>query len=149
MVIDNIELKDIKVELVKVKAELERVESELAEVKKRFGLDKQEAFLDEYANITLKEYAEMLFGRDCTPELTPNELLLAQKRGFVVVYGDSDDRVEFEGAVREAGHTNPLIREGPAGVLALSKEGKLLDEEYSDFDEGYARCMVFELSALT
>ena len=94
------------------------------------------------------------------------------------------------------GSTNPLAKDSPAGVLVLSEDGKLLDEdsnlyaeyvkenrnvirvfycnkdrlhwafesdiphetfltydggyneEYADFDDGFARCMVFELSAL-
>ena len=177
-------------------SELERVKAELAELKQRFGLDKQEAFLAAHANISLKEFADMLNGRDCQPNLTPDELLLAQQRGFVVVYGDSDDRVEFEGAIRAEGHTNPLVKDSPAGVLALSGNGELLDEdsalyaehvkenyniikvfycckdglnwafesdiphetfltydggyneEYADIDDGFARCMVFELAAL-
>lgn len=177
--------------------ELKRVKAELAEIKQRFGLDKQEAFLKAHANITLKGFADMLNGRDCQPNLTPDELLLAQQRGFVVVYGDSDDRVEFEGAIRAEGHTNPLAKDCPAGVLVLSEDGKLLDEdsdlyaeyvrdnrnvinvfycskdrlnwafesdiahetfvtydggydeEFADFfDDGFARCMVFEMSAL-
>jgi hypothetical protein len=179
-----------------VKAELVRVKAELSELKQRFGIDKQETFLKSHANITLKEFAAMLHGRDCQPNLSPNELLLAKQRGFVVVYGDSDDRVEFEGAITAEGYTNPLIRDGPAGILALSDDGKLLDEdsnlyteyynanrnvitvfycnkdrlnwvfetniphetfltydggyneEYSDFDDGFARCIVFEVSAL-
>jgi len=177
-------------------SELERVKAELAELKQHFGLDKQEAFLEAHANISLKEFAAMLNGRDCKPNLSPDELLLAQKRGFVVVYGDSDDRVEFDGAIRAEGHTNPMIMDNPAGVLVLTEDGELLDEEselyaeyirenrnvikvfycikdglnwafesdiphetfltydggyneeYADFDDGFARCMVFELPAL-
>jgi hypothetical protein len=176
--------------------ELERVKAELAEVKQHFGLDKQEAFVEAHANISLKEFAAMLHGRDCRPNLTTDELLLTQQKGFVVVYGDSDDRVEFEGAISAEGHTNPMVKGDPAGVLALSEDGELLDEdselyseyvrenrnvikifycnrdglnwafesdiphetfltydggydeEYADLDDGFARCMVFELSAL-
>jgi hypothetical protein len=176
--------------------ELKRVKAELAAIKQRFGLDKQEEFLKTHANITLKEFAAMLHGRDCQPNLTPDERLLAEQKGFVVVYGDSDDRVEFEGAISAEEYTNPLVKDRPAGVLALSEDGKLLDEdsdlyseyirenrnvinvfycskdrlnwvfeseiphetfltydggyneEYADFDDGFARCMVFEASAL-
>ena len=177
-------------------SELERVKAELAEIKRRFGLDKQEEFLKTHANITLKEFCAMLSGRDCQPNLTPDERLLTEQRGFVVVYGDSDDRVEFEGAVTAEGHTNPLAKDGPAGVLVLSEDGKLIDEdsdlyaeyvkknrnvvnvfycckeglnwvfesniphetfltydggydeELDDIDNGFARCMVFEISEL-
>ena len=179
-----------------VEDELRRTKAELAAIKKRFGIDKQEEFLKAHANITLKEFAAMLHGRDCQPNLTPDELLLAKQRGFVVVYGDSDDRVEFEGAIREEGDANPLVKDSPAAVLVLSEDGKLLDdesdlyadyikenrnvinvfycskdginwvfeteiphetfltydggydEEYSDLDDGFARCIVFEMSAL-
>ena len=179
-----------------VNAELVQVKAELAALKHRFGIDKQEEFLKTNANITIKEFAEMLHGRDCQPNLTPDELLLAKQKGFVVVYGDSDDRVEFEGAIRAEGHTNPLVKDAPAGVLVLSEDGNLLDadsdlyteyiranrniitvfycsrdglnwvfessiphetfltydggydEEYADFDDGFARCMVFKMSAL-
>jgi len=188
---------NILTELASTIDELECVRAELIEIKQRFGLDKQEAFLKAKANISLKEFATMLHGRDCQPNLTPEELLLAKKRGFVVVYGDSDDRVEFEGAIREEGHTNPLTKDSPAGVLVLSEHGKLLlddsemyaeyikenrnvitvyyccrdnlnwvfetdiphetfltydggyDERYADIDDGFARCMVFELCSLS
>jgi hypothetical protein len=176
--------------------ELKLVKAELVAIKKRFGLDKQDEFLKTHANIALKEFAAMLHGRDCQPNMTPDELLLAEQRGFVVVYGDSDDRVEFEGAIRAEGYTNPLVKDGPAGVLVLSDDGMLLekdtdlyteyfnknrniisvfycskdglnwafesdiphetfltydggyDEEYADFDGGFARCIVFEISSL-
>ena len=176
--------------------ELMRVKAELAAIKQRFGLDKQEEFLKTHAHTTLKGFAAMIHGRDCQPNLTPDELLLAEQKGFVVVYGDSDDRVEFEGAIRAEGYTNPLLKDCPAGVLVLSEDGELLDEdsdlyteylrenrnvinvfyctkdglnwvfesdiphetfltydggyneEYADFDDGFARCLVFEVSAL-
>jgi len=108
---------------------------------------------------------------------------------------DSDDRVEFEGALTAEGYINPLVK-NPSGVLVLSSEGKLLDEdsdlyteyikdnrnvitvfycskdglnlvfetdiphetfltydggydeEFADIDDGFARCMVFEISSL-
>jgi len=79
----------------RINDELERVKAELTEIKQRFGIDKQEAFLDTHINITLKDFAAMLHGRDCQPNLTSDERLLAEQRGFVVVYGDSDDRVNL------------------------------------------------------
>jgi len=122
-------LRSILAELESTVEELHRVRAELLEIKQRFGIDKQEAFLEANANITLKEFAAMLHGRDCQQNLTPDELLLAKNRGFVVVYGDSDDRVEFIGAIRAEGHTNPLTQDSPAGVLVLSDKGVLLDED--------------------
>jgi len=118
-----------------VNEELRRVKAELAEIKQRFGLDKQEAFLEAHSDITLKDFAAMLQGRDRQPNLSTNERLLAELRGFAVVYGDSDDRVEIEGALRLEGYTNPLNKACPAGILALSKDGELLDEESSLYAE--------------
>jgi len=176
--------------------ELQRVRAELLEIKRRYGLDKQEAFFAASANITLKEFAAMLHGRDRRPNMTTEELLLAKNRGFVVVYGDSDDLVEFEGAIRAEGDTDPLVKNAPAGVLVLSEKGELLqedsdlyaeylkenrnvitvfycckdglnwvfetdiphetfltydggyDEESGNFGDGFARCIVFEVSVL-
>jgi len=119
----------IMAELNSTLDELRSVRAELLEIKRRFGIDKQEAFLEANANITLKEFAAMLHGRDRQPNLTPEELLLAKLKGFVVVYGDSDDLVEFEGAIREEGETNPLAKDSPAGVLVLSENGALLQED--------------------
>jgi hypothetical protein len=65
-------------ELAKVKAELTKSKAELATIKRRFGVDKEEEFLEIHANISLKDYAKMLHGRDCEPNLSPNELLLAK-----------------------------------------------------------------------
>jgi len=109
--------------------------TELAELKKRFGIDKQEEFLKVNANITLKEFAQMLHGRACDFSLTPDELELAKQKGFVVVYGESDDRVEFVGAISAEGHTNPLAKNSPAGILALSGAGELLDEDSITYKE--------------
>ena len=186
---DSVTVENLSNELIRVKAEL-------AELKKRFGIDRQEAFLKAHTGITIKEFAAMLHGRDRQPNMTPDEVLLARECGFVVVYGDSDDRVEFEGAIRAEGHTNPLAKDCPAGVLILSENGKLLDDEstvyadylrinrnvirvfycsrdrlnwvfetdiphetfqtydggydedFANFDGGFARCIVFEFSAL-
>jgi hypothetical protein len=191
-----IEKKEVTVAPDSDKDELKLVKAELAAIKKRYGLDKQEEFLKTHANITLKEFAAMFHGRDCQLNMTPDELLLAEQKGFVVVYGDSDDRVEFEGAIRVEACTDPLVKNGPAGVLVLSEDGKLLDkdgdlyadyfkknrnaisvfycskdglnwafesdiphetfltyeggydEEYADFDGGFALCIVFEVSSL-
>ena len=47
--------------------ELKHVQAELLEIRQRFGIDKQGAFLEANAKITLKEFAAMLQGRDCQP----------------------------------------------------------------------------------
>ena len=65
-----------------VEDELKRVKSELAAIKQRFGLDKQEEFLKTHSNITLKEFAAMLHGRDCQPAL--NDLPYLQHRVYEI-----------------------------------------------------------------
>lgn len=51
--------------------------------------------------MTLKEFAEMLDNREYGNEITKEEEQLAKELGFVVVFGYSDDNIEFRGAVDE------------------------------------------------
>lgn len=47
--------------------------------------------------MTAKELAEMLSGRKYGMEITSEEARAAKDAGLVVVYGYSDDNVEFAG----------------------------------------------------
>ncbi len=49
--------------------------------------------------MTLKEFAEMLDGREYGHEITEEEEALAKELGFVVVFGYSDDNAELRGAI--------------------------------------------------
>ena len=49
--------------------------------------------------MTAKELAEMLSGRKYGMEITSEEARAAKDAGLVVVYGYSDDNVEFAGAI--------------------------------------------------
>lgn len=49
--------------------------------------------------MTAKEFAAGLSGRDYGNEITPFEEKRAKELGLVVVYGYSDDNVEFRGAI--------------------------------------------------
>ena len=49
--------------------------------------------------MTLKEFAQMLDGREYLHEITEEEEALAKELGFVVVFGYSDDNAELRGAV--------------------------------------------------
>lgn len=49
--------------------------------------------------MTLKEFAEMLDGREYGHEITKEEEALAKELGFVVVFGYSDDNAELRGAI--------------------------------------------------
>lgn len=48
---------------------------------------------------SVKEFAEMLNGREIGKEITQGEVKLAKENNLVVVYGASDDLMEFEGAI--------------------------------------------------
>lgn len=49
--------------------------------------------------MTAKEFAEMLSGREVGMEITVDEERQAEDAGLVVVYGYSDDNMEFSGAI--------------------------------------------------
>lgn len=50
----------------------------------------------------LKEYAKMLNCREYDyPQFTKDEIRIAKENGFVIVYGASDDLMEFEGVIRD------------------------------------------------
>ena len=49
--------------------------------------------------MTLKEFAQMLDGREYLHEITKEEEALAKELGFVVVFGYSDDNAELRGAI--------------------------------------------------
>ena len=49
--------------------------------------------------MTLKEFAQMLDGREYRCEITQEEEKLAKELGFVVVFGYSDDNAELRGAI--------------------------------------------------
>lgn len=51
--------------------------------------------------MTSKELAAMLNGRQYGEETTPEIVKLAKDNGLVIVYGYSDDNIEFEGAISD------------------------------------------------
>ena len=54
--------------------------------------------------MTIKEFATQLNNRENTyPLFTNEEIETAKENGWVIVYGYSDDLMEFEGALREEG----------------------------------------------
>ena len=51
-----------------------------------------------------QEYAKLINGKEYGyPQFTKEEIETAKKNGFVIVYGASDDLMEFEGAIRDEG----------------------------------------------
>lgn len=54
--------------------------------------------------LMLKEFAKKLDGREYRyPQFTKEEVQMAKDNGFVIVYGASDDLMEFEGAICDEG----------------------------------------------
>ena len=52
----------------------------------------------------LKEFAKQIDGKEYGyPQFTKEEIHTAKKNGFVIVYGASDDLMEFEGAISDEG----------------------------------------------
>lgn len=51
--------------------------------------------------ITKEELAKRLDGREYMEEITDSEVKIAEDNGLVVVFGASDDLVEFRGAIRD------------------------------------------------
>lgn len=51
--------------------------------------------------MTRKELAEKLNGRDYRNEMTKEEESQAKKNGLIVIFGASDDLMEFRGAIRD------------------------------------------------
>lgn len=52
----------------------------------------------------IKEFAKSISGKEYGyPQFTKEENETAKENGFVIVYGASDDLMEFEGAIRDEG----------------------------------------------
>ena len=52
----------------------------------------------------IKEFAKSISGKEYGyPQLTKEEIETAKENGFVIVYGCSDDLMEFEGAIQDEG----------------------------------------------
>ena len=91
--------------------------------------------------MTAKELAEMLSGRETGNETTPREGLSARDAGLVVVYGYSDDNVEFRGAIDEE------VGAYEGTTIYLTKDGLL--EEPACNDAENCTCPYFEAAKKT
>lgn len=78
--------------------------------------------------LTIKDLAQRLNGRQYGEELSSREVCEARDRGFVVVYGYSDDNVEFNGAI-----TDEVGAWGGAEIY-FNEKG-ILPEPHCDCDE--------------
>lgn len=76
--------------------------------------------------ITKEQLAERLNGREYTKEITKNEQKEAAESGLVVVFGASDDLIEFRGAIDD--------EQGACGggAFSINNAGELFDEDHED-----------------
>ncbi len=86
--------------------------------------------------MTAKELAEMLSGRKYGMEITSEEARAAKDAGLVVVYGYSDDNVEFSGAIDEE------VGAYEDTTIYITKDGLL--EEPACNDAENCTCPYFE-----
>ena len=80
-----------------------------------------------------EQLAKLLNGREYRNEITDGECLIAKENGLVVVFGASDDLMEFRGAIYEETDC------WNGGVAFLDKNG-LVENECDD------ECPYFEIS---
>jgi len=73
--------------------------------------------------MNIKEFAKNLNGRQYKyPQFTKEEIQIAKDNGFVIVYGASDDLMEFDGAIyAEAGCYL-------GGKVYFDKKGKIIED---------------------
>src|SRR3990167_5676412 len=77
--------------------------------------------------MTKEELAEKLHGREYPFNLTKDEIAEAKTAGLVIIYGASDDLLEFEGAIYDEVGAHD-------GGEAFIANGKLLSSQ-SDLEE--------------
>jgi len=77
-----------------------------------------------------KEFAEMLNGREIGEEITLEETKIAKENNLVVVFGASDDLMEFKGAINEE------IDCYEGTTIYLDKQGNIVHrDDYKDCDD--------------
>lgn len=74
--------------------------------------------------MTAKELANRLDGRQYLEEITYNEERLAKESGLVVVFGYSDDNVEFRGAIDDE------VGAWEGGTFWVYKNGRIWNTDY-------------------
>lgn len=124
--------------------------------------------------MTAKDLAAKLNGREYLKEITPEEEKEAESNGLVVVYGYSDDNVEFAGAIDDEigafegttvciDHSNGVVPVGEGvpfntikavwhdiGDTCWSFETPIPHETFNIYDDGELFCVgiVFSITDL-
>lgn len=82
-----------------------------------------------------KELADLLNGREYRDEITKEEAQQAKENGLVVVFGASDDLIEFEGAISEefGAYDGTTIKIGKTskGIKFYDEDNEHEIEEYN------------------
>lgn len=81
--------------------------------------------------MTKDELAAVLTGREYRREISKAEAMHAKDAGLVVVFGYSDDSVEFKGAIDDeiGAYDGTNVRVTPLGILPEWNAGDMIDEE--------------------
>lgn len=87
--------------------------------------------------MTAKELAAKLDGREYLNEITREEKQEAKENGLVVVYGFSDDNVEFDGAIDDE------IGCYRGATIYLNRDGIM---QCPDCDAEWRRCPYYEVA---
>jgi hypothetical protein len=91
--------------------------------------------------MTPTEFAALINGRQYRHEVTRAESAMAKCHGLVVIYGASDDLLEFEGAISEelGAYDGTTARIGQYGVLKEFEELRGSMEDEADFEAYFRR----------
>lgn len=86
--------------------------------------------------MTKEQLAAMLNGREYGAEITKAEAMQAKTDGLLVIYGASDDLVEFDGAFCDeaSAYEGAVVRVYPEGILQAWED---LEKDDEDDVEGY------------
>ena len=91
-----------------------------------------------------KELAAKLNGREYLHEITRGEAELAKASGLVVVYGASDDLIEFRGAIRDEGGAPGDVLIDTKGVLPSWDSASESEESAQEYFERKAKSRTVE-----
>ena len=93
-----------------------------------------------------KELAAKLNGREYWYEITDEEVRQAKEAGLVVVFGASDDLIEFRGAIRDEGdcYDGGTVLIDTKGVLPSWDEASESEEAAQEYFERKAKSRTVE-----
>ena len=91
-----------------------------------------------------KELAAKLSGREYCREITDEEAKQAKEAGLVVVFGASDDLIEFRGAIRDEGGAPGDVLIDTKGVLPSWDSASESEESAQEYFERKAKSRTVE-----